>query len=172
MALDPKVAQRLSACIQPSLFDVCEGHTHVKEELEADDSAATVTCLLPAKTTCIRWKLESPNLFPFLKERLAADGALLIERADGTYEAHVMECKLTINQDTWTRAKRQMRWSLVRLQALAGVLDVKLTRMRCYTAYRHERWEKGCSSFPSGRSSPRTHHRQRQPNCSPFKETG
>lgn len=154
MTLDPKVSQRLNNCIQPALYEVCQGQTHVREELEADNSAATVTCHLPADATCIRWKLESPHLFPFLKDRLAADGALMLERADGTYEAHVMECKLTINQDTWTRAKRQMRWSLIRLQALAGALDVKLTRMRCYTAYRHERWEKGLLKLPIGEVHP------------------
>lgn len=155
MALDTKVAERLKACVQPDLYEVCQGQTQVSEVLEADDSAAAVTCVLPADTTCIRWKIERATLFPFLKDRLAADGALILERADGTYEAHVMECKRTINQETWSRAKLQMRWSLIRLQALAGVLGFKLARVHCYTAYRHERWEKALLKLPIGEVQPK-----------------
>ena len=78
----------------------------------------------------------------------------MLQLPDGTYEAHIMECKLTVNQVTWDRAKRQMRWSLIRLRALAGVLGIQLKRVVCYTAYRFERWETGLLKVPIGTPSP------------------
>jgi hypothetical protein len=70
-----------------------------------------------------------------------ADNAFLIHRADCHREAHVIECKKTINADEWIKAKRQIHSSLVRLAALAGVMDVRITRYVCYTAYREDRLE-------------------------------
>ena len=49
-----------------------------------------------------------------------------------------MECKRTINLESWNDAKIQLRWSLARVRALAGVLGVPISRACCYTAYREE----------------------------------
>jgi len=152
MKLDPQVARLLTASVHTNLYEICPVQALVTES--TSEGKATVTCVLPQHAVGIQWKIESDSLFPFLKERLAADGALMLQLPDGTYEAHIMECKLTVNQVTWDRAKRQMRWSLIRLRALAGFLGIQLERVVCYTAYRFERWETGLLKVPIGTPSP------------------
>lgn len=152
MKLDPRVDRLLKVSIHNNLYEVCTVQTLVTEA--TDEGAATVTCTLPQEVVGIRWKIETASLFPFLKEKLAADGAVILQLPDGTYEAHIMECKLTVNQDSWARAKRQMRWTLIRLRALAGVLGIQFKRVVCYTAYRFERWETGLVKIPIGAPKP------------------
>jgi hypothetical protein len=62
----------------------------------------------------------------------------MLQRSDGAWEAHILECKVTINQDAWSKAMRQMRWSLMRLRALAGVLGVRFQHVVLYTAFRKD----------------------------------
>ena len=140
--------RQLADSIQKSLYEWCDGQALVEEREK--DGKAQVTCVLPPGARCIQWRIEAQTLFPFLKERMAADGALLLLLANGQWEAHIMECKLTVNQDAWARAKRQMRWSLVRLRALAGVMNVRLDRVVCYTAYREDALEPGLLKLPIG----------------------
>lgn len=64
-----------------------------------------------------------------------ADGAFFVVTDPGAAEAHVIECKRTVTQDAWSKAKRQMRSTLLRLRALAGVLGVELRSVVCYTAF-------------------------------------
>jgi hypothetical protein len=130
----------LHKLIQKDLFELHRGTVEVAET--ASDGRAQVTCRLPAEAICIRWKIEK-IVFNFLKDaRRAADGALLLQMPDGRFEAHLMECKRTINLESWNEAKIQLRWSLARVRALAGVLAVPIARTYCYTAYREETFSK------------------------------
>jgi hypothetical protein len=148
MSLDTQVQRVLEISFHDNLYELCEHQALVTET--STEGEAQVTCLLPQGSTGIRWKIEKAELFPFLRKQLAADGALILRQPDGAYEAHIMECKLTINQDTWDKAKRQMGWSLLRLRALAGVLGIQFQRVVCYTAYRSEKWEPGLLKVPLG----------------------
>jgi len=102
---------------------------------------ARVECSLPEGALCIQWSLPT-GLFQFLKSEMNADGALLIWRDDGSrdgfFEAHVMECKKTVEQSTWNKALKQLRWTLLRLRALAGALGVPIQRVTFYTAFRED----------------------------------
>lgn len=112
---------------------------------------ARVACSLPEGALCIQWNLPT-GLFQFLKEEKNADGALLIWRDDGThdghFEAHVMECKATVNQNTWTKILQQCRWTFLRLRAVAGVLGVPISRVTFYTAYRDDKLSIASSRNP------------------------
>jgi len=136
MSLDPRIEHALDKLLQKNL---CAVHTGTVPVRETDkDGFADVSCTLPAGAVCLRWDIEKVA-FNFLRDaRTAADGALLVVRGDGSVEAHVMECKRTVDHDEWAKAKRQMRWSLARLRALAGVLGVTIDRTCCYIAYREE----------------------------------
>jgi hypothetical protein len=136
MKLAKPVEHCLGKLIQENLFEVHTGTVEVTET--AKEGWAQVTCRLPPEAVCIRWKIEKLP-FNFLKDaKRAADGALLVQMPDGRFEAHVMECKRTIHLDSWNEAKIQLRWSLARVRALAGVLGVPIEGAFCYTAYREE----------------------------------
>lgn len=140
MNLASSVDHCLHKLIQRDLFELHRGTVEVAET--ASDGLAQITCRLPAEAICIRWKIEK-IVFNFLKDaRRAADGALLVQMPDGRFEAHLMECKRTINLESWSDAKIQLRWSLARVRALAGVLGVPIARTCCYTAYREETFSK------------------------------
>lgn len=140
MKLAKPVDHCLDKLIQKNLFELHTGTVEVTET--ADEGRAQITCRLPSEAICIRWKIEKIP-FNFLQNAdRAADGALLVQMADGRFEAHVMECKKTINLKSWDKAKIQLRWSLARVRALAGVLGVPIDRTCCYTAYREETFSK------------------------------
>ncbi len=111
------------------------GKVTVAEQAIAGE--ANVECSLPEGSLCIQWSFHGG--FPFLKVDKNADGALLVQRNDGTYEAHVMECKRTVDQTKWSEILQQMRWTLSKLMALAGALGVRLARAVFYTAFRKDR---------------------------------
>lgn len=96
---------------------------------------ASVVLALPEGCLCIQWTLPT-GLFRVLRLEKNADGAFILQRADGSFEAHVVECKKDVNRSTWPKARTQMRWTLSRLRALAGVLGIELRRGVLYTAYR------------------------------------
>jgi trans-aconitate methyltransferase len=138
--IDPQLQRLLSECLQNNLYEILAGQAVVKEQEK--EGEAHVDCALPPETVGIQWHIENPKLFPFFKQQLAADGSLMVQRPDGTWEAHILECKATVNQDAWAKALRQMRWSLMRLRALAGVLGVQFSRVVLYTAFRKDEMRK------------------------------
>ncbi len=134
--LEPRLHRLLTDCLQKNLYEVRTDRAIVEESEKG--SEARVECVLPPDTIGIQWHIESKDLFPFFKQRLAADGSLMLQRSDGAWEAHILECKVTINQDAWSKAMLQMRWSLMRLRALAGVLGVRFQHVVLYTAFRKD----------------------------------
>lgn len=112
----------------------------VEQEAEGE---ARVECSLPEGALCVQWNLPT-GYFRFLKEEQNADGALLIWRDDGSqdglFEAHVMECKKTVEQKTWSKALQQMRWTFLRLRAIAGALGVPIRGVTFYTAFREHKF--------------------------------
>ena len=118
---------------------------------QAQPGEARIECTLPEGTLCVQWNLQE-GLFGFLKERKNADGALLIWRNDGSrdglFEAHVMECKRTVDQTKWNDILQQLRWTFMRLRAVSGVLGVPLQRVTFYTAYREDKLSSDSSRNP------------------------
>jgi hypothetical protein len=108
---------------------------------------AVVECPVPAGCTCIQWRLD--GLFSFLKEDKNADGTLLVCRQDGRYEAHIIECKRTVDQTKWHEIARQFRWTLGKLLAIAGVLGIAIERVTFGTAYRRDQLSEDESPNPS-----------------------
>lgn len=149
MGLDPQVEQHLDS-IQRNLYTILDGSEVLIEDL-SEQGEARVTCALPQGAIGMNWRIESPRPFTFLKEGKAADGALMLQLADGTFEAHIMECKRTVNQEKWKEIKQQIRCSLIRLRALAGVMGIQFNRVVCYTAYRRDMLAPGAVKLPVGR---------------------
>lgn len=104
-------------------------------EETTDDGRAEVTFTAPPG-----WRLEKLCLercaFTWLEEQLSADGILLARSLEGTWQAHVVECKRTITEQKWPRVQRQLRGSCVRLLAVGGVLGLEIAKISLYTAYR------------------------------------
>lgn len=98
---------------------------------------AQVDFAIPEGCTCIQWTFNA-GMFGFLRGKKNADGSFLIRRPDGGIEAHIVECKATLAQSTWGDVTEQMHWTLLRLMALAGALDLEIDAVTLYTAYRRD----------------------------------
>jgi hypothetical protein len=102
--------------------------------------------LVPAMgMVCVAWDIEE-QLFGFLSNEKNADGAFFVLGQGDEVEAHILECKMTLNRGTWSKVKNQLRATLLRLRALAGVLGLTITRVVCYSAF-HEEEEVSPTSF-------------------------
>jgi hypothetical protein len=165
--------QRLLAHVQPTIrlksgparfYEIVEPPSKAIVEELATPGEARVECALPDGSRCVRWTLGTGK-FQFLQEEKNADGALLLWRddssVDGAFEAHIVECKKTVDQTKWGEVLEQMRWTLARLLAISGTLGVPLTGARFYTAYRFDKLSSDSSRNPllpripiGGRSRP------------------
>jgi hypothetical protein len=89
------------------------------------------------------------GLFEILLDDENADGAVLVVLPDGALEAHVIECKRTVDGTHWDKALRQMKWTLVKLRALAGALGAPIAGAVLYTAFREDRLSEEESPNPA-----------------------
>lgn len=153
--------ERLRAHVQPTIalkngevrfYEIVEPPSKaIVEEREAAGEAR-VECDLPPGTRCVRWNLGTGK-FQFLKEERNADGALLLFRDDGSkdgaFEAHILECKRTVDQKKWSDVLQQMRWTLARLLAVCGTLGIPVVRACLYTAFRRDSLSSNSSRNPA-----------------------
>jgi hypothetical protein len=146
MKLAGDLEQRLSRSIQRALYRVVHAPDLVIVEENAQDGRARLA--IDAGAPAVEWRIDRP-VFGFLSETKNADGAVFVLRGGDEVEAHVVECKRTVTQESWGKAKLQMRWTLLRLFALAGVLGLTITRVTCYTAYCSDEIEPDSSPNPT-----------------------
>ena len=124
----------------PAKVFVYENETSGKAEVE---------CAIPDGCGCIQWQLTQTGLFQFLQKDKNADGTFLLHRASGELDAHVIECKTTVDQKRWSEMTEQMRWTLRKLMALVGAIDRRLDRVVLYTAYRFDQLSEKESPNPA-----------------------
>ncbi|UQA56476.1 hypothetical protein [Polyangium aurulentum] len=96
---------------------------------------ARIACRFGEGVRAIQWSITAGDLRPIGSEK-NADGAVLLVRPDGALEAHVMECKQTIDSSTWKKALSQLEWTVIKLLAIAGALHERVERVVLYTAFR------------------------------------
>jgi hypothetical protein len=141
------IAERLAALVKTGLSrEVRAPEKAVVVERERSGEAH-VEFTLPEGYTCVVWNL-STGLFGFLREDKNTDGVFFLCRGDGRVEAHIVECKKTVDSSKWSIAVQQMRWTLTKLLALAGALGVTLSRVVLYTAFRFDKLSADSSPNP------------------------
>lgn len=121
------------------IYEIVEGPHELRIVETQKDGEADVRCEVPAGCTCVVFHLHGQDgLFEFLLRSSNADGTFLFARADGTVGAWIVECKWTISASSWEHARRQFRWTLARLLAVAGVIGVEIQSVSLTTAFRED----------------------------------
>jgi hypothetical protein len=126
--------RRIEAIFEALRFEIVDGPGSVLVEEAEKEGFARITCHFGKDARAIRWKLQTGDLRPIASEK-NADGAILVVRADGALEAHVMECKQKVDSSTWRKALVQLEWTVLRLLAIAGALHERVERVVLYTAF-------------------------------------
>ncbi len=96
-------------------------------------------------------KSGTTQWFPHLAEEKCADFALLIHRHKDTAYGFVIECKETVSATEWDKVKLQLAGMIARLRSMAGALDVQLSKVDCYTAFRRDALSDQLDTAPSRR---------------------
>lgn len=96
---------------------------------------ARIGCRFGEGMLVIQWHLQDGDL-RLISGKKNADGAMLVVRPDGALEAHVMECKQTVNWSKWGDILQQFGWTVLRLLAIAGALHERVERVVLYTAFK------------------------------------
>ncbi|AGP42266.1 hypothetical protein BE04_24445 [Sorangium cellulosum] len=147
--------QRLAAIIAPALgdggpfYEVLRPPSQATVKETKKDGYAEVACTIPEGHICIQWRFEETGRFLFLRGDKNADGALLFIGPDDRIEAHIIECKRKVTQGKWEDILQQMRWTLYKLLALAGVLGLSIDEVRLGTAYRFDELSEESSPNPT-----------------------
>ncbi len=124
---------RISPDIRQSATDGGQVEVHEAHR----DGQARVTFAAPAG-----WRLERIALtagFRWLRQLKSADGLVLASRPDGRWEAHIVECKKTVGDESWRHVRQQLHGTRIRLDALCGVLGIEVDAVYLYTAFRRDR---------------------------------
>lgn len=135
-----RLAERI---LDPTMYERVDEVFLVEET--AEDGEARLSCRIPSGALALRFRTsrqEFPSRFRFLRSSRSCDGAVLLLRPDGRWEAHVVECKRTMAWDKWDKAKEQLGWSLVRLHTLAHVLGISIAASRCHSVFREDRLDR------------------------------
>lgn len=123
-----------------------EGQTlHICEQEKG--GAADVQFKVPERCSAVQWSLK--DSMPFLLEAKTADGAIVLCRDNGSYEAWIIECKKTVDQSKWNEIHKQFRGTLGRLLALAGVLGIEFLKVGFGTAFRDDKLSEDESPNPA-----------------------
>ncbi|WP_437734147.1 hypothetical protein [Sorangium sp. So ce1335] len=147
--------QRLAAIIAPELgdggpfYEVLRPPSQATVKETKKDGYAEVACTIPEGHICIQWRLDETGRFLFLRGDKNADGALLLIGPDDWVEAHIIECKRKVTQGKWEDILQQMRWTLYKLLALAGVLGLSIDEVHLGTAYRVDELSEESSPNPA-----------------------
>jgi hypothetical protein len=128
------LGQRLRTFIKTTAYKVVLPPAKVTVIEPEKSGEADVECTIPEGCVCIDWT-TSQDMFNFLEGKNKADGAFVIHRADGKFEAHIVECKKTVDSSKWGVTTQQMRCTLSRLLAIAGTLGLSFSRVVLYTAF-------------------------------------
>lgn len=139
---------RLQRCVDASCVEVLTDTTELLVVEKEKEGEAEVRCRHPSVATWLRLRPGDTRFFQLLREQKSADGVLLLLLPDGACELHLIECKKTVNEDAWRKAKEQFAWSCLRAQILCHLMGVAPSRVVCHTAFRFERLSVARSSNP------------------------
>jgi hypothetical protein len=131
-----QLANMLASRIADGVCWVSEAPIDIFEE--ASDGEAHVTCTFAPGSVGVFFRLEGMG-FPYLRNQKSVDWLVLLHHTDGALDAHLVECKRTVNAQTWRKTKDQMASSVTRCLALAGALGAEIRRFHGYTAYRNDK---------------------------------
>ena len=112
----------------------------------ASDGGAEVRVTVPDG-----WRLERlslPEALSWLSVRNHADGIVFAQRPDGRWEAHIIECKATVSDNAWRKARKQFLGTRVFADAVAGVTGISISDAALYTAYRTSKIDPATSTDP------------------------
>lgn len=131
-----QLASMLASRIAEGICWVSEDPIEIFEE--ASTGEAHVGCTFSPGSVGVFFRLDMVG-FPFLRQKKSVDWLVLLHHPDGSLDAHLVECKLTVNAQSWHKTKDQMASSVTRCLALAGALGAEIRRFHGYTAYRNDR---------------------------------
>ena len=79
------------------------------------------------------------NRLEYLKQRKVADASIFKFTDEDKVDLHVVECKKTLRDSDWAKAKKQFEGGLINSYGVCGILGKRINNIFFYTAYREER---------------------------------
>ncbi|AMV12462.1 hypothetical protein GT3570_16270 [Geobacillus thermoleovorans] len=115
------------------------GTLYVIEQEKSGEARLTLHCSNEAVVFSIK-----PNRgFPYLRTKNTPDGIVFVKREEQRWELHIFECKKTVGEDSWEKAKRQFEGGILHAYMLRGLLDLPpFSKICVYTAYRDDHLSK------------------------------
>lgn len=115
-----------------------ETDQHIVVEERNEAGRARVRLRVRPGCRAVSVDLGEKREIAFLDPQENADGSVLVQESDGTWTAHVLECKRTVRTRDWEKAQRQLRAGMVRLQVFADFLGIRVARWAAHVAFRHD----------------------------------
>ncbi len=124
-----------------------------KDVAGLEDHGLRIDCSLAGATRAVQLRLK-PQDIQLLRGSVCADFALLLERGDDVFEAHVIELKKSVGEWEWVHIREQLEWAVVRLLAIAGVLGIRLQGVTTYTVLCNDKLARESSANLAGMKIP------------------
>ncbi|MGZ0087196.1 hypothetical protein ACWNXI_16955 [Caldibacillus thermoamylovorans] len=124
--------------LEPSFYEKTDkngGRLYVIEQDKPGEARVTIHCPSEAVVFSIK-----PNKgFSYLRTKNTPDGIVFIKRAEQLWELHIFECKKTVGESSWKKAKKQFEGGVLHARMLRGLLGIPhFSKVYVYTAYRYD----------------------------------
>lgn len=123
--------------LEPSFYEINEdGSVTIVETNQTGEAELVVR----SKNQAISFRIKEGNGFSYLKVKNTPDGIVFEKNATNHWILHVFECKKTVSEKSWTKAKKQFKGGILHAQMLRGLLDIpEFSMIKLYTVYRHDK---------------------------------
>lgn len=112
------------------------GTLYVSEQDKAGEAKLTVHC----SSEAVAFTIKPGKGFTYLQRKNTPDGIVLMKNKEQNWELHIFECKKTVSESSWDKAKRQFEGGILHAYMLRGLLDLPpFSKICLYTVYRYDK---------------------------------
>lgn len=125
--------------LEQSFYEKTEesgGTLYIIEQEKEGKAKLAVHC----SSEALAFSIKPSNGFAYLKRRNTPDGIVFMKNKEHGWELHIFECKKTVSEKSWDKAKLQFEGGILHAHMLRGLLDIpRFSKICVYTVYREDK---------------------------------
>ncbi|MEW5322189.1 hypothetical protein V2J23_08545 [Geobacillus thermoleovorans] len=111
------------------------GTLYVIEQDKPGEARLTLRC----SNEAVAFSIKPSKGFSYLRTKNTPDGIVFVKRGEQLWELHIFECKKTVGESSWKKAKLQFEGGILHAHMLRGLLDIPpFSKVCVYTVYRYD----------------------------------
>lgn len=136
---EQKLDQKIKTYIRDGYFEPLQTDYQLFEQTESGRTQLNISLSSEGEDVlCISNYDDKPRCAYFSDKngmKKCVDHVILIKQKEGDWKASLIEMKSTVGNSAWAGIKQKVRASILNINALATVLDIRIQSIDVYTTY-------------------------------------